>query len=317
MGLLDLTRYVAGEIRENGSEWGWWRGRIRRYVNEPVQQRLSPRSRGTNFLEESWDTLVIADGCRADLFEDLGFDSSFKQNERKRSNASATPEWLQHTFDEHGDVVYISSNPMVSRHQPDAFHEMVEVWRDDLDPETSVVPPEAVTEAALKARAEYPNKRLIVHYLQPHYPFIGYPNLNYTNMTYEDLGLDAKNHQHENIASTWDALREGLVDKDETIEAYAENLVIVMEDIESLLDELNERVVVTSDHGNMYGGRSWPVPIRVFGHPRNLRLSELVTVPWAVDDGPRREIIDDGLSDESGAADETVSKRLQGLGYLE
>lgn len=317
MGTTDSVRHIVGELRENGGNWGWWRGRIRRYINEPVQQSLSPRSESTNFLDKQWDTLVIIDGCRADLFEELNFDNSFDHYERVRSNASATPEWLQHTFNEHGDIVYISSNPMVSRHQPDAFHEMVEVWRDNLDPETSVVPPEAITEAALKAREEYPNKRLIVHYLQPHYPFIGYPDLNYTNMTYDDLGLDAKNHQHEDIASTWDALREGLVEKDETLEAYAENLKVVMEDVNSLLNQLDERVVVTSDHGNMYGGRSWPVPIRVFGHPRNLRLGELVTVPWGVDEGPRREIKNDSVSAESNATDETVSERLQGLGYLE
>jgi hypothetical protein len=65
----------------------------------------------------------------------------------------------------------------------------------------------------------------------------------------------------------------------------------------------------------MMGERTWPFPIQLYGHPRDLRADPLVTVPWAVLDGDRRDIIDDGVNSSTEANDSEITDRLQALGY--
>lgn len=70
--------------------------------------------------------------------------------------------------------MYVSANgyvPELGLDQDGTFHAVINVlnqWDDDLE----TVRPEAVTNAARKAHRDYPDKRIIVHYMQPHIPFI-------------------------------------------------------------------------------------------------------------------------------------------------
>jgi hypothetical protein len=53
------------------------------------------------------------------------------------------------------------------------LHETINVWLDEgWDDETGTVRAETMTEAALEAAEQFPHKRIIVHYMQPHYPFV-------------------------------------------------------------------------------------------------------------------------------------------------
>ena len=63
------------------------------------------------------------------------------------------------------------------------------------------------------------------------------------------------------------------------------------------------------------GERTLPVPVRLYGHPRDLRAGPLVTVPWAVLDGGRRNIVDDGVRSSTDAENNEITDRLQALGY--
>jgi hypothetical protein len=150
---------------------------------------------------------------------------------------------------------------------------------------------------------------LIIHYLQPHAPYIGPTGA-------EKLPTDYLNF--------WSSFRDGKFDVDlETAKkAYRENVELVIPHVETLLSELKGKTVVTSDHGELLGERDSPIPIRRFGHPSYTFLPELIDVPWLVrENGSRKEIVaenpEGSNQDEEEVDDETVRQRLEHLGYIE
>jgi hypothetical protein len=267
---------------------------------------------GVDIFERDWDNLFILDACRYDLFEEVA--DLPGELDAVTSRGSQTEEFIRGNF--HGreflDTVYVTSSPMLYRHRDKfdtTFHSVVNVWKDDgWDEEYRTVLPETVTRAALEAREQYPNKRLLVHFLQPHYPFIG-P----TGQEHFDL---------DRLDFEWDALVDGSLDVSDALvwEAFRENLEIVLPDVRTLLDELAGRNVVTSDHGQMIGGRLFPIPIREYGHPPGLYPEELVKVPWLTyDNGTRPDIVAEAPAETESerTANAAAQERLQELGYVE
>jgi len=298
-----------------------------RGCNRQFHRRLGLRSHnpdGIAVFEADWDALVVLDACRYDVFErrsDLP-----GRLERRRSRGSTTVEFLRANVAGRDltDTVYVTANPQLSQHResirPD-FHEVVDVWREDgWDDDHGTVLPETVTTYAKRAAEEHPNKRLVVHYMQPHYPFVG------SGTTFDEGHLDGAG-DGENV---WNRLLTGRLDvgREEIWRLYAENLDRALPHVESLVESLDGRTVVTADHGNMVGERSSPIPFREWGHPRGVYTDELVEVPWLVhESGPRRTVTrgapdsQDNEADDadgSGEADESVvAERLRDLGYAE
>lgn len=300
MSLIDTVRYASDELRENWRDRMWWRHRIGARVIGPFHTNVYPTRRGSTYvLDGDWDVLIVLDACRADLFEEVVDTDRFDAYRRIKSPGSRTPEWSRENFRGHelGDVVYVASNGFATTVLGDTFHEIVKVW-EGVD---GVPTPSDMTEAARTAHEEYLNKRLIVHYLQPHRPFL-----------HSDIGFD------ETIADNpWRALGNGRIDRDIVWELYRENLERVFQRAFELADELPGRAVITSDHGNLVGERTYPIPIRLYGHPEGVRHPGLVEVPWAVlEDESRPRIVDDGLGSVS-EADETIRAHLEDLGYVD
>jgi hypothetical protein len=75
---------------------------------------------GLNIFEREWDMLIILDGCRTDLFEDVvGEYDTLGPVEEVLSVGSSSREWLAKTFvPEHRDEIertaYVSANPFVN-----------------------------------------------------------------------------------------------------------------------------------------------------------------------------------------------------------
>jgi hypothetical protein len=129
---------------------------------------------GIDVFTEDWDTLIILDACRYDSFADLNTLPGTLS--KRESRGSTTDEFMDGNVKDREflDTVYITATPALQNDKGSAtFHSTIPLWRDHWDQEINTVHPEPVTEAALDAAKEYPNKRLVVHYLQPHYPFIG------------------------------------------------------------------------------------------------------------------------------------------------
>ena len=303
--------------------------RIRRAVESPVlllrqANRLYHRRFGTrqhntdgaDIFEDDWDNGVILDACRYDMFarcSNLPGELSFR-----RSKGSATPEFLRANV--HGrelrDTVYVTSNPMLYREEESIdhqFHDVIQVWKEDgWDTDSGTVLPETVTEYAIEAAETYPHKRLLIHYMQPHYPFID------SRTTYDKAHLTGDGGGGKKV---WEQIMTGTLsaDRGKLWRMYEDNLKRVLPSVETIIEELHGRTVVTADHGNMIGERSFPIPIKEWGHPRGTYTDELVEVPWLVSStGSRRTIKRETTTEEtSGVDSDVVANRLQHLGYAE
>lgn len=307
--MIRTARYVVSEILENYDRPTWWRNRIASRILSPIQRRLYEDGSEVRVADEEWDVLIVLDACRRDLFEETADMDAFDHYETKQSLGSATPEWTRRNFDGQAqtDTVYVTGNPVVSRWVGTAFHHFTETWRDHFDPEIGTVPAEAVTDAALQARREFPDKRLIVHYLQPHYPFVNDPDMRFTNFNNTDefeVG-EARN----GASDIWEAVGLGLVDPADAWTGYRRNLEYVLDALDPLLDAVQGKVVITSDHGNALGERVRPIPMKLYGHPTGMYHPVLREVPWAVLDGETGRTSRRPL-------DEGVEEKLRHLGYV-
>ncbi len=148
-------------------------------LNSLYHTRMDRReynTEGINIFAEDWDNLVILDACRDDQFRVTN--TLAGEVETKISRGSNTSEFLKANCNGHDlrDTVYVTASPIYYYHRDaiDAeFHEVVNVWNEEgWHEDVKTVLPETTTEYALDAADEYPDKRLLVHYIQPHYPFI-------------------------------------------------------------------------------------------------------------------------------------------------
>ncbi|MEF8914137.1 hypothetical protein [Natronomonas sp.] len=287
---------------------------IAQEANRLFYRRLhtwSYNEHGMDFFEADWDNMLILDACRYDLFDRTS--TLPGETTAVQSRGSSTWEFLRGNFDGKRllDTVYVTASPMLYRHRDGIdvkFHEVVEVWKDSGWDETyRTVLPETVAEAALKAAQRFPDKRLLVHFLQPHYPFLGPTGQ-------EHFDLDRLDFQWDDLASG-----ELGIPRDVVKQAYEENLEEVLPSVERLLFELGGKTVVTADHGQMFGERTFPIPMQEYGHPAGIYSKELVKVPWHVfDEGPRREIVaEEPVTDSERDEMELADERLRALGYLD
>jgi hypothetical protein len=255
---------------------------------------------GHDIFEADWDTLIILDACRYDTFEahaDLP-GTLFK----RISRGAATPEFIRANFSgrQFPETIYVSHNTWFLK-----LREKIDSKVFDFRLTTDQSPTET-TETALSAIEEHPNKRLIVHYVPPHHPFVG-PTAEEIFPDYEAQSSDLfEQIQRGDLKITDEQLQQ----------TYVENLNRVLPEVERLLDKLDGRTVVTADHGELLGDISSPVAIKDYGHHVGLYVDELVEVPWLVSEsGERRKIVSGAISEGTGVAKETVDQRLRDLGY--
>lgn len=274
-------------------------------------RRTTGNPEGVDLIQEEWDNVLILDACRYDMFERIHALPGVL--EKRQSKGSHTSEFLQANFAGRTlhDTVYVTASPMYYRNRGslDAeFHDVIDIWREGgWHDEYRTVLPETVVEFAREANDAFPKKRLIVHFLQPHYPFVG--------------PTGRKRFELNDLNFEWDKAVAGELDTPDRVlwEAFRENLEIVLPHVEDLIMELPGQSVVTADHGQMINERSSPIPMREYGHPPGIYTEELVTVPWLqYQNGGRKEIVAERPTDAGSEVDDTdVQDRLESLGYLE
>jgi hypothetical protein len=273
-------------------------------VNRLYHRRLNSidhNPRGTNVLEEEWDNLIILDACRFDAFERYAPDLP-GETEARTSLGSTTREFIRANFrgKKLYDTVYVSANGWYQILREDLESDIFRFLycdRDALDGLTST--PKTVTDTAVSTLEEHPNKRFIVHYMQPHQPYIG---------------QSAKRISHE--GALLPTVKKNNISRGELRTLYDENLRLVLEEVEHLLETLEGKTVITADHGEYLGERQRPIPVREYGHPLGIYTDELVTVPWHTFTNGSREIMSAGESyDESKDEDSSVESHLKALGY--
>jgi hypothetical protein len=287
---------------------------------------------GTNVFERGWDALIVLDGARVDALQEVAPEYPFIETvDSVWSVGSNSQEWYLQTFTERyadaiAETALISANPFARAVLAERDFTLkgttplllanwttvdverfdyVEFTRDHDRPFSNVSDrtetvgeiqgPSYVTDRAIYAgRGE--SQRLLVHYFQPHRPFVH-------GLVAEDRDMTiAEERPYETIAK-------GEVDRGTLYSLYLDNLRLALDSIGDLLENLDaERVVITADHGELFG------ELGQFGHFLGVPHPALKKVPWiettAVDQGTR-DI--DGPPEISAPAD--VRDQLKALGY--
>ncbi len=254
-----------------------------------------------------WDYLVVLDACRYDYFEE---ECPFK-GELKRARSPAfegegapTSVWYRNVFQkDYDDVIHISSHPRVNSKLEvegfDAkkhFSTIIDLWDQGWDEKMGTVLPERVTSRALEEIEKHPGKRFVIHYMQPHTPYLSLGPPTTKKKKDPDSRTSLCRRFRNKLVSTArnligdktavdlmgllrlpplspmdDALRR--VGVEGVKEAYRENLIRALESVKELVGSVDGEMVITADHGELLGegGR--------FGHDLKPR-KELVEVPW-------------------------------------
>jgi len=258
---------------------------------------------GIDVVDEDWDTLVLLDACRYDMYtEETPFDGPV---ETRESRGSTSQQFVRGNFTGRilHDMVVVSGNLWYLQLQDEMgtkFYSYTNVNRDIAD---GFVPSaEAVTDAALAKNEQFPNKRLLIHYMQPHHPFI-------------ETGVKELELRRSGLRQ---AVEESSVDRAAVRTAYRDNLRYVLREVQRLVDTLDGKTVISTDHGELLGERLSPVPIRWFGHPPGIYVDELVSVPWhVVSEGPRRQIqVDPPEEEVVDVGQAEIEQNLRDLGYM-
>lgn len=221
--------------------------------------------------QEPWDVLIILDACRYDTFEQV-YPKWLKGTLTKvKSFASTTHLWLSQTWPLYYDYVYVSANPYINSQgvpihkyiAKDHFHKIINVWNFGWSEKLGTVPPINVNKAVLEVRTE---KRMIIHYAQPHQPYIGRSGA----FTRSNIPFRAKIlHQPIN------RIHQGSTGKLLPYQAYVETLDLALQRVSELVPHLDGKIIISADHGEMFGeirGKT--------GHPPRVNHKVLREVPW-------------------------------------
>lgn len=226
------------------------------------------------FDRGEWNQLVILDACRHDLYEQV-----VGPTPKRITLGSSSPEYIDKTYSngDFSDVVYISSNPffhaplfkkLTGRDVEEVFHAVYHSYLDDWNEAEHTVLPDALAETARQAADTHPGKRIVVHFMQPHHPFVP------KRLSDEGFSNEMETGNYEN--HVWAKCERGELDTEEVWETYKANLEYVLPYARSLGNTLPGKAVITADHGNLVGENN------LFGHPAGSDAAVLRTVPWEV-----------------------------------
>ncbi|MFB6208969.1 MAG: hypothetical protein ABEJ56_02405 [Candidatus Nanohaloarchaea archaeon] len=276
--------------------------------------------KGQNFLEEDWDYAIIFDAARYDVFSQLYDDYFEGELEKRKSRASATPEWAAKVFEGRHRMNYFSTNPFINsigmslRQVGDVNYDVVpadhitniiDLWDVAWDDEIGTVRPEDVNRQFRKRRDDLDGARTVIHYMQPHVPFLGrgkgrlnahlkksFSKLKTNGGTNGVISDQIAEVMPDIISRMEDMelfMKLGLyssLDKrsllqvvsgestEKLMEFHRENQRKVMEEAKKLVEDLEGDVIITSDHGDAFGEQG------VWGHHIEKHIPPLVEVPW-------------------------------------
>jgi hypothetical protein len=299
--------------------------------------RMVSRQFGTNVIDRDWDVLLILDAASFEIMSELQSEFDYVEEcSSIWSRGSSSPEWAQNTFIEDdrdlSDLHYVTGNALTSlvaggidekeiyrsegtgadkemieryiENGDEPFKTSHEVWLNQYDYEDSMdvffINPDVVTKKATEVIQDS-DDRVIVHYMQPHEPFIEAEE-RYDSWPY------VKDYDMFNMSDE---------DYNGLMNAYEKNHRYILDKVKLLLSNIDNEldVVMTSDHANIYGqllGINY-----AFGHPQYVWFNRNVRkVPYMkVDQSIVNEDVDIKVEDEGEVESDEVVDRLEALGY--
>jgi hypothetical protein len=236
------------------------------------------------------------------------------------SRGSHTKQFLIENFKDsiRDDIIYITANPHVDILLNRNFYKIISVWKDGWSDKFHTVLPNVMYEYSVETIKKYPNKKMIIHFMQPHYPYID-ENQELRALQYlRESILYNKNKPLEKIKKI--ALKEEfwalysyyvykILDIESHIRGYWKNLQITLPYVEKLITLLSGTTIITADHGEAFGEYIHPIfPIKYYGHRDNVRIPILVKVPWFIIKKERKVSFQNGESAEKDIILKTIKE---------
>jgi hypothetical protein len=275
---------------------------------------------GENFMEKDWDNLIILDACRPDFFEKYNqFDGELSC---ETSLGASSPEFFQYNFrnKEFHDTIYVTGNTNIERIPEDSVHKIIKTYAETTGVNKGWLP-KPTLDSALRAYQKYPNKRIVVHFMQPHAPYLGDRAKELRKRVTEEYGVgfryvevmeaEGKKKTDEQIENLLRAYERGYISRDALDEVYGENLSIVFEYVEKLLNNIEGKSIITSDHSESFGDFNG-----IYGHKDFSLSKRLREVPWFVIEGDRRNTFSESPIGSTAVDEDVVRENLRDLGYL-
>jgi len=317
-----IGRYVE-TIRDNWRDRSFWRDAPsflwRNVLTRPARRAgIAAKRRGgrpLDLVDGDWDNCLLLDACRYDEFERVVADREGHLKARV-APGSQTGAFLDATFppdESFPEIVYVNGNPRVANEYTGRFHAIDHVWERAWDDRFDTVLPDAMREAALAAVERYPDKRIFVHFVQPHIPYIGETAEGLPGgASIQTMRPDAADRE----AKPYAAVKRGDVDPETIRTAYRESLALAMDAVDDLVERLPGKTVVTADHGELLGERGGLRygEVSAWGHPELTPADELLTVPWWEPPFDERRAVRAGDA-TAGERTDAPTDRLEALGY--
>lgn len=267
---------------------------------------------GELIWERKFDLLIILDACRLDMFETVlpEYDYLPDSTDSIRSIAGNSELWMERTFSEVeyenlGEVTYISGNPNTMDSVDNSELGMVdEVYEYGWNEKYGTVLPDIITDRAITTQRKTDPEKLILHYMQPHHPFV-----RSSAITRSSAAGHKKNPDRERTAHPWKRLRRGELEYDLVWQAYMDNLRYILDHLPKLLNNIDaDRAIITADHGNLVGEYG------LYAHPSRCPVNALRRVPWCtVESKDTGEYTPKKTKRDS--VDKEVNEKLRSLGY--
>jgi len=292
---------------------------------------------GTNVFSRNWDVLILLDTCRVDALQEVAPEYDFLSDIGSiRSVGGRSPEWIAKTFVEKyeetiRDTAYLSANVFSKQILQERHHESISwskvnlaysllgriptvdasmlgrfeylyeyepVGEDGLfGHKDGGTPPRYVTDRGIAVNREKDFDRLVLHYLQPHPPYVA--------------NAIESGRELEQYESDWWGYLGETGDYETIWETYLDELRYVLDDVEILLDNIDaETAVISADHGESFG-EFWE-----FGHKTGSINPTVRTVPWVETTAEDSGLYSPSISPPSDTeSDDSVDDRLEALGY--
>jgi len=301
--------------------------------------------KGENVMQHDWDYLILLDACRYDIFKSvIDFDQKDIELDSIISVGSHSEEFIENTFVDNQflDTVYITANGYGAKLATETFHDLIFTDVDGYvkttehtHPSWAGLSPSVVHDSAVEAHNRYPNKRLIIHFMQPHSPYFGEKAEHLRDdlteegvlVTQRKSSFEKKNNDSlESVSTLSYAAKMGYIDPSDLLEVYVDNLIFVMDYVRSLVDNLDGKIVLSADHGELLGEKIGfgkyvsPKHITVTGgvieHPKGVYVRELREVPWVtINSSNRPQITEDPPRENQKVDNDVIESRLEALGY--
>lgn len=235
---------------------------------------------------KDWDVLIILDACRYDYFKNVYENYLSGELRKAESEGHRTSEWLAKTWADEKpyNLTYVSANPFINSlgidrtnwgyNPTEHFERIIDLWKSEWDENLETVLPKRVNYRFIDEYAQNSNERFVVHYIQPHYPFLSIgPELHGVSTEQPNQGVrgrigvimtrffgrrttnklrDFLGLKNEGGKTEYEAVAENH-GVDGLREYYLENIRIVVEKVSQIVPKIDGRIVVTSDHGDFLG----------------------------------------------------------------